>query len=114
MILGNYSYLKNVINLTNKPSKNQIPITTENLKYCLLSKGLNFNSHHKYFERNLYALKGKLREIPEELFSDAIALSLFYISCAFTNKVARNIGGGKKDKLVPLKNYIMPFTAKLL
>ena len=62
----------------------------------------------------MYALKGKLREIPEELFSDAIALSLFYISCAFTNKVARNIGSGKKDKLVPLKNYIMPFSAKQL
>lgn len=114
MILGNYSYLSNVINLTNKPSKNQIPVTTENLKYCLLSKGLNFNSHGKYFERNFGVLKGKLREIPEELFSDSIALSLFYNKIAFTNKPARNIGGGKNDKLVPLKNYIMPFSAKQL
>ncbi|PKT82274.1 hypothetical protein BCM33_04190, partial [Helicobacter winghamensis] len=86
MILGNYSYLESSINMTNKPSKNQTPITTENLQYCLLSKGLNFNTHHKYFERNDYVLKGKLSEISQELFSDSIAFSLFYLRMAFTNK----------------------------
>lgn len=109
MILGNYSYLSSTINLTNKPSKNQTPITTENLKYCLLSKGLNFNTHHQYFERNDYVLKGKISEIPQELFNDSIAFSLFFKNCAFTNKAVTNGGG---DKLVALKNYIMPFSAK--
>ena len=109
MILGNYSYLSSTINLTNKPSKNQAPITTENLKYCLLSKGLNFNTHHQYFERNDYVLKGKISEIPQELFNDSIAFSLFFKNCAFTNKVVTNGGGGK---LVALKNYIMPFSAE--
>lgn len=94
MILGNYSYLESSINMTNKPSKNQTPITTENLQYCLLSKGLNFNTHHKYFERNDYVLKGKLSEISQELFSDSIAFSLFYLRMAFTNKAVTNGGGG--------------------
>ena len=108
MILGNYSYLNNTINLTNKPSKNQTPITTENLQYCLLSKGLNFNDHDKYFERNLYVLKGKVSEISQELFNDSIAFSLFFKNCAFTNKAVAG------DKLVALKNYIMPFNAEQL
>ncbi len=108
MVLGNYSYLNNTINLTNKPSKNQTPITTENLQYCLLSKGLNFNDHDKYFERNLYVLKGKVSEIPQELFKDSIAFSLFFKNCAFTNKAVAG------DKLVALKNYIMPFNAEQL
>ena len=94
MILGNYSYLESSINMTNKPSKNQTPITTENLQYCLLSKGLNFNTHHKYFERNDYVLKGKISEIPQELFNDSIAFSLFYLRMAFTNKAVTNGGGG--------------------
>lgn len=94
MILGNYSYLESSINMTNKPSKNQTPITTENLQYCLLSKGLNFNTHHKYFERNDYVLKGKLSEISQELFSDSIAFSLFYLRMAFTNKEVASSGGG--------------------
>lgn len=106
MILGNYSYLESSINMTNKPSKNQTPITTENLKYCLLSKGLNFNTHHKYFERNDYVLKGKISEIPQELFNDSIAFSLFYLRMAFTNKAV----AGR----VTLKNYIMPFNAEQL
>ena len=92
MILGNYSYLESSINMTNKPSKNQTPITTENLQYCLLSKGLNFNTHHKYFERNDYVLKGKISEIPQELFNDSIAFSLFYLRMAFTNKAVTNGG----------------------
>lgn len=110
MILGNYSYLESSINLTNKPSKNQTPITTENLKYCLLSKGLNFNTHHKYFERNDYVLKGRVSEISQELFNDSIAFSLFYKRMAFTNKAIATGGGG--DKLIALKNYIMPFCAE--
>ncbi|WP_213272997.1 hypothetical protein [Campylobacter vulpis] len=92
--MGNYSYLSSTINLTNKPSKNQTPISTENLQYCLLSKGLNFNTHHQYFKCNDYVLKGKISEIPQELFNDAIAFSLFFKNCAFVNKAVTNGGGG--------------------
>lgn len=106
MILGNYSYLKGSINLTNKPSSNQTPITTENLQYCLLSKGLIFNTHNHYFERNQYVLKGEISEIPQELFGDSIAFSQFYVNCSFTNKAV----AGR----VTLKNYIMPFSAEQL
>lgn len=94
MILGNYSYLKGSINLTNKPSSNQTSITTENLQYCLLSKGLIFNTHNHYFERNQYVLKGEISEIPQELFGDSVAFSQFYVNCSFTNKVVTNGGGG--------------------
>ena len=65
--------------------------------YCLISKGLIFNTHDHYYARNQYVHKGTFDEISEELKSDAIMHSLFYKNCAFTNK-------GKS-------NYIMPFTA---
>ena len=115
MVLGQYSYLKNAINLTNKPSKNQTPITTENLQYCLLSKGLNFNTHHQYFERNIYALKGKVSEIPQELFNDSIAFSLFYVNCAFSNKPIRESSikrGGGVITLSLLKTILCPLVPK--
>lgn len=103
MILGEWCYLSNVINLINKDCKNDSKaITTNNLIWCLLMKGLNFNAHGKYFERNIYIHKGKIDEIPKELFSDSIMFSLFYVKNAFSNK---NPG---------IKNYIMPFTAEEL
>jgi hypothetical protein len=95
LVLGNYSYMSNTINLTNKETKSDNKITTGNLKYALLSKGINFNTHTKYFERNDYCCRGKVSEIPQELFNDSIMFSLFYKNCAFTNK----------EK----PNYIMPF-----
>lgn len=98
------SYLEDVINLTNKESKNEKstlpPITTHNLKYCLLSKGINFNSHHPYYARNRHVYRGKIKDITPELFNDSIIFSLFYVKMAFTNK-------GQK-------NYIMPFNAQHL
>lgn len=94
MIVGYFSYQKASINLTNKLSISKNYITTQNLKYCLLSKGLIFNTHNKYFERNQYIFKGTINEIPQELFSDSIAFSLFYLNCAFTNKFVENSGGG--------------------
>lgn len=101
MILGNYAYMSDTINLTNKISKNEkLLITTENLKFCLLSKGINFNTHNKYFERNQYLFTGEIEDISTELFSNCIYFSLFYKNCAFSNK-------GQK-------NYIMPFTAEEL
>lgn len=100
MIIGNLSYLEDVINLTNKVSKNTVPITTKNIIWCLLSKGLIFNTHHKYFERNSFVYKGNIENISKENFSDAIMFSLFYKRMAFSNK-------GQK-------NYIIPFTAEEL
>ena len=96
--LGNYSYLKQTINLTNKVSNYNI--TVNNLEYCLLSKGICFNTHNKYFERNQYVYKGNFEDIPKELYSDSICFALFYKNCAFSNKGH--------------KNYIMPFTAQEL
>ena len=100
MILGNYSYLSSTINLTNKIGSKTTPITTHNLRYCLLSKGINFNTDHKYFERNGNVYRGFFYDIHKELFNDSVAFSLFFKNCAFTNK-------GQK-------NYIMPFNAQQL
>ena len=89
--------MEDVINLTNKVSKKSNTITSDNLIWCLLSKGINFNTHHHYFERNSFVYKGTIEDISKELFSDSIMMSLFYLRMAFTNK-------GQK-------NYIMPFKA---
>lgn len=115
MILGDISYLRNAINLTNKPSKNYNPLTTHNLKYAFLSRGIHFNTHDKYFERSYMVLKGMVNRISKELFGDAIAFQLFYKSLAFTNKFVKIYDENeKKDIEVKLRNYIMPFTYKEL
>ena len=75
--------------------------TTKNLKYVLLSKGICFNTHDKYFERNWMTYRGNLEDINEELWSDSIMFSLFYLNFALTNKNG-------------FRNYIMPFTAEEL
>lgn len=72
-------------------------ITTGNLEYCLMLKGINFNTHGKYFETSNLTYRGTTAEIPAELFNDAVMFSLYYKGIMFTNK-------GRK-------NYIMPFTA---
>ncbi len=99
LILGGYSYPNTgySINLTNKTKKKNDLVTTNNIMYCLISKGLIFNTHDPYFARNQYVHKGTFDELSEELKCDAIMHSLFYKNCAFTNK-------GRK-------NYIVPFTA---
>ena len=99
-VLGNYSYLSDCIHLGNSGKISTNKITTQNLEYCLLSKGINFNTDDKYFERNMYVYKGKFEEIPRELYTDSICFSLFFKGCGLTNK-------GKK-------NYIMAFTANEL
>jgi hypothetical protein len=75
--------------------------TTKNLKYVLLSKGICFNTHDKYFERNWMTYRGNLEDINEELWGDSIMFSLFYLNFALTNKNG-------------FRNYIMPFTAEEL
>lgn len=100
MVLGNVSYLNDVIKIGQGGSGKGTHVTTNNLKWCLLSKGLIFNTHHHYFELNSVVYRGNIDEIPQELFNDAIMLSLFYIGCLFSNK--------------GYKNYIMPFSAQEL
>lgn len=101
MVLGEWCYLSNVINLFNKDlSWKTNSITTKNLIWCLLSKGINFNAHGKYFERNIYVYRGIIEQINGELFNDSIMMSMFIVKFAFSNKWN--------------KNYIMPFTAEEL
>lgn len=100
MVIGQWVYLNSVLKISNGGKEKSNKITTDNLKWCLLSKGLNFNTHHKYFEWNYLTYRGTVDEIPDELFNDAIMFSLFYKGILFTNK-------GQK-------NYIMPFTAEEL
>ena len=101
MILGQWCYLRSYLYIGNGGKEKSTKITTQNLKYCLLSNGINFNTHDKYFERNFMVYKGKTGEISDELFSDAIIFSLFYIvNNSFSNK--------------GYKNYIMPFSAEEL
>ena len=100
LILGQYSYLSNVLVIGNGGAEKKTKITTDNLKYALLSKGINFNSHAKYFERNYHCYRGKIEDIPTELFCDSVMFSLFYKNNQFSNK--------------GYKNYIMPFTAEEL
>lgn len=99
-IIGQWCYLAQVLVVSNGGKEKNSKITTNNLKYCLLSKGMCFNSHAKYFERNKYVFRGTVEEIPNELLTDSIMFSLFYINNNFSNKA--------------VKNYIMPFTSEEL
>jgi len=98
--LGGYCYLRGSLYVGVGNAATNI-VTPSNIEYCLLSKGLNFNTDDKYFERNKYVYRGKFEDIPKELYNDAIMFSLFYLNFGFTNKDG-------------YKNYIMPFTAEEL
>lgn len=100
MVLGQWCYLNSCMKISNGGKEKSNKITSENIQWCLLSKGLCFNTHHKYFEWNYLVYKGNISDIPNTLFTDAIMFSLFYKGILFTNK-------GQK-------NYIMPFTAEEL
>ena len=100
VVLGQWCYLNSVLKVSNGGKEKQNKITSQNLKWCLLSKGLSFNTHHRYFELNNLVYRGTVDDIPDELFSDAVMFSLFYKGNLFSNK-------GQK-------NYIMPFTAEEL
>ena len=101
LILGQWCYLRNVMYVSNGGKEKSNKITSNNLKWCLLSKGINFNSHDKYFERSYATYRGIVRDIPQELIGDAIMFSLFYKQFGFSNKEGS-------------KNYIMPFRAEEL
>ena len=101
LILGQWCYLRNVMYVSNGGKEKTNKITSNNIKWCLLSKGINFNSHDKYFERSYATYRGSVDGINEELVGDAIMFSLFYKQFGFSNKEGT-------------KNYIMPFTAEEL
>lgn len=96
--LGRWCYLRGSLFLGTTGSN---IVTSNNIRYVLLSKGLCFNTHDKYFERNWMTYRGNIDEINQELFNDAIMFSLFYLNFALTNKNG-------------IKNYIMPFSAEEL
>ena len=101
LILGQWCYLRNVMYISNGGKEKTNKITSNNLKWCLLSKGINFNSHDKYYERSYATYRGLVEDINQELFSDAIMFSLFYKQFGFSNKEG-------------CKNYIMPFSSEEL
>ena len=86
--------------LSNRQTHSQ-HITTENIKDALLLKGIDFNTHGKYFETRKLTYRGNVEDISNELMTNAIMFSLFYKGNNFSNKEGR-------------KNYIMPFTAEEL
>lgn len=99
MVLGQWTNQNYCLVLSNRTDSDRC-VTTGNLKYCLLLKGINFNTHGKYFETSNLTYRGTMAEIPEMLFSDAVMFSLFYKGLLFSNKGH--------------KNYIMPFNAEEL
>lgn len=100
LVLGQWTNDHYCIVLSNRQTHNQL-ITTGNLKYALLLKGINFNTHGKYFETSNLIYRGTIDDINSELWSDAIMFALFYKGCNFSNKEGK-------------KNYVMPFTAQQL
>ena len=99
MVLGQWTNQNYCLVISNRTDSNRL-ITTGNLRYALLLKGINFNTHGKYFETSNLTYRGAVDDIPQELFSDTVMFSLFYLGNLFTNK-------GQK-------NYLMPFTAEEL
>jgi hypothetical protein len=64
----------------------------------LVLKGINFNTHPKYYETQQYIYRGKVGDVTTDVENDAIVYALFYKGNAFSNKEGQ-------------KNYLMPFTA---
>lgn len=98
--LGQWTNQNYCLVLSNRQTHSQL-ITSGNIEYALLLKGINFNTHGKYYETSNLTYKGIFEDINYELKTDAIMFSLFYKGILFSNKEGQ-------------KNYIMPFTAEEL
>jgi hypothetical protein len=98
--LGQWTNQNYCLVLSNRKTHSQ-HITTGNLVYALLLKGINFNTHGKYFETSNLTYRGRVEDISPELWSDAIMFSLFYLGLNFSNKEGQ-------------RNFVMPFTAEQL
>lgn len=86
--------------ISNQNTHNQ-SITSDNLLYTLVLKGIDFNTHAKYFEKSDMIYKGNFDDISEELKTNAIMFSLFYKGNNFSNREG-------------VDNYIMPFNSEEL
>ena len=95
--IGQWTNQNYCVVLSNRQNSTRF-ITTSNIKYALLLKGINFNTHARYFETSNLTYKGNVNDINNELFNDSVLFSLFYKGNNFSNKEGQ-------------KNYIMPFTA---
>ncbi len=73
-------------------------ITTDNLLYTLVLKGIDFNTHAHYFEKSNMIYRGTFEDMSNELISNAVMFSLFYKGNNFSNKEG-------------IDNFIMPFTS---
>ena len=100
LVIGQWTNQNYCLVLSNRHTHNQL-VTTDNIGDVLLLKGINFNTHGRYYETSNLTYRGKFDEISEELKSDSILFSLFYKGNNFSNKEGND-------------NYIMPFTAEEL
>lgn len=97
LLLGQYTVDHYCIMISNRNDSNRY-ITTKNLRDVLVLKGINFNTHPKYYETQQYIYRGKVGDVTTDVENDAIVYALFYKGNAFSNKEGQ-------------KNYLMPFTA---
>ena len=96
--LGQWTNQNYCLVLSNRKTHNQL-VTTGNLQYALLLKGINFNTHGKYFETSNLTYRGSMEDISQELWADCIMFALFYKGFNFSNKEGQ-------------RNFLMPFTAE--
>lgn len=83
--------------ISNRNTHNKY-ITSDNLLYTLVLKGIDFNTHAHYFEKSDMIYRGTFNDMSSELISNAVMFSLFYKGNNFSNKEG-------------MDNYIMPFTS---
>lgn len=100
MRLGQWTNDHYCVVASNRSTHSQ-DITTRNLRYVMLLKGINFNTHGKYFETSNLTFKGVSEDISDELLADAIMFALFYKGFNFSNKEG-------------VRNFVMPFSAEEL
>lgn len=97
LLLGQHTVDHYCIMISNRIDSNRY-ITTKNLRDVLVLKGINFNTHPKYYETQKHIYRGHVSDVTQELENDAIIYALFYKGNAFSNKEGH-------------KNYLMPFAA---
>ena len=120
LLLGQHTIDHYCIMISNHTDSNRY-ITTGNLRDVLVLKGINFNTHPKYYETQSQIYRGNTTDIPVELQDDAIIYALFYKGNAFSNKdgvqnylipfTHEELGCGKNDlyELTPKSEYSIPF-----